>query len=255
VVVRGTPERELGELARRHDAIAVYFASDASPFAMARDERVTEALREASVEPRRTPGNFVADIGRPKPYTVFTPFHRAWKELPRREVHGAPRTVPVPSDLAVGRLPSLPDTVPDPMPGGETAARQRMHAWLRDGIDRYADLHDRVAGGTSRLSPYLHFGCISARELEEKAGRHDAYTRQLAWRDFYAHVLLHNPRNAHHAHRSELDALEWDGTDEHFDAWREGRTGYPIVDAGMRELARTGWMHNRARLITACFLV
>jgi deoxyribodipyrimidine photo-lyase len=255
VLLRGAPERELPRLAKRHGASAVYFASDASPFAIARDQRVVEALREASVEPRRTPGNFVADIGKPKPYTVFTPFHRAWQELPRREIHGAPRTVPVPADLTAGALPALADTVPDPMPGGETEGRKRMHAWLREGIGAYSELHDRVAGGTSRLSPYLHFGAISARELEHKAGRHGAYTRQLAWRDFYAHVLLHNPANAHHAHRSELDAIEWDGRDEHFDAWREGRTGYPIVDAGMRELARTGWMHNRARLITACFLV
>ncbi|WP_053225911.1 cryptochrome/photolyase family protein [Solirubrobacter soli] len=255
VIARGTPERELPRLAKEHGARAVYFASDASPFAMTRDKRVEEALREASVEPRRTAGNFVADIGKPKPYTVFTPFHRAWQQLPRREIHGAPRTVPTPSNLTVGDIPTLPSTVAEPMPGGETEGRKRMHAWLRDGIDTYAEHHDRVAGGTSRLSPYLHFGCISARELEEKAGRHDAYTRQLAWRDFYAHVLLHHPANAHHAHRKELDGLEWDGTDEHFDAWREGRTGYPIVDAGMRELARTGWMHNRARLITACFLV
>jgi deoxyribodipyrimidine photo-lyase len=255
VIVRGAPERELGKLAAEHGATAVYFASDASPFAIARDRRVEEALRTASVEPRRTAGNFVADIGKPKPYTVFTPFWRAWKELPRREIHGAPRTVPVPADLTIGELPALTDTVPDPMPGGETAGRRRMHAWLRGGIDAYAELHDRVAGGTSRLSPYLHFGCISARELEDKAGGHDAYTRQLAWRDFYAHVLLHNPANARHAHRSELDAIEWDGSDAHFDAWREGRTGYPIVDAGMRELKTTGWMHNRARLITACFLV
>jgi deoxyribodipyrimidine photo-lyase len=254
-IVRGTPERVLPELARAHGASAAYFASDASPFAMARDARVEEALRAASVEPRRTPGTFVADIGKPKPYTVFTPFWRAWKDLPRREVHGAPRHVPVPGDLQSGQLPALPETVPDPMPGGETAGRKRMHAWLRDGIGSYAERHDRVAGGTSRLSPYLHFGCISARELEERAGRHDAYTRQLAWRDFYAHVLLHNPGNARHAHRTQLDAIEWDGSDEHFDAWREGRTGYPIVDAGMRELAATGWMHNRARLITACFLV
>src|SRR5690349_20423875 len=139
VIARGAPERVLPELARRHDATAVYFASDASPFAMARDERVTEALREASVEPRRTPGNFVADIGRPKPYTVFTPFHRAWRQLPRREVHGAPRKVPTPSDLTVGELPRLElrDLVPDPLRGGETEGRRRMHAWLRDGIDAY----------------------------------------------------------------------------------------------------------------------
>jgi deoxyribodipyrimidine photo-lyase len=257
VIVRGAPETELPRLATETGATAVYFASDASPFAMSRDQRVEAALREHSVEPRRTAGNFVADIGKPKPYTVFSPFWRAWKELPRREVLGAPRAVPIPQNLTPGAIPELDlkDLVQHPLKGGETEGRKRMHAWLRDGIDAYAQHHDRVAGGTSKLSPYLHFGCISARELEEKAGRHDAYTRQLAWRDFYAHVLLNHPRNAHHAHQSDRDGIEWDGTDEHFDAWREGRTGYPIVDAGMRELAATGWMHNRARLITACFLV
>src|SRR3954452_13660237 len=105
VIVRGAPERELPKLAAQHGATAVYFASDASPFAMRRDQRVEEALREAGVEPRRTPGNFVADIGKPKPYAVFTPFWRAWKELPRREIHGSPRSVPTPSDLRVGELP------------------------------------------------------------------------------------------------------------------------------------------------------
>jgi deoxyribodipyrimidine photo-lyase len=149
----------------------------------------------------------------------------------------------------------LKQDVPVPLPGGESAGRAQMRAWLREGIADYAERHDRLAGGTSVLSPYLHFGCVSPRELEERAGGHDAYTRQLAWRDFYAHVLLHHPDNARHAHRRELDAIEWDGEDEHFDAWREGRTGYPVVDAGMRQLATTGWMHNRARLITASFLV
>jgi deoxyribodipyrimidine photo-lyase len=257
VIVRGTPEHELPKLASRYDASAVYFASDASPFAMGRDKRVEEALKAASIEPRRTPGNFVADIGKPKPYAVFTPFWRAWKELPRREIHGAPRKVTVPADLTVDQLPQLDlrDLVPHPLKGGETEGRKRMNAWLRDGIDTYAEHHDRVSGGTSMLSPYLHFGCISARELEAQAGQHDAYTRQLAWRDFYGHVLLHNPNNAHHAYRRKLDSIDWDGEDEHFHAWCEGQTGYPIVDAGMRELATTGWMHNRARLITACFLV
>ena len=106
VVVRGKPERELPKLAREHGATAAYFASDVSPFARARDERVVDALREAGVEPRRTPGNFIADIGKLKPYAVFTPFWRAWRELPRREIHGAPRKIPVPSDLRVGAIPS-----------------------------------------------------------------------------------------------------------------------------------------------------
>ena len=117
----------------------------------------------------------------------------------------------------------------------------------------YDNTRDRLDRETSRLSAYLHFGCISPRELEERTG--GAYARQLAWRDFYAHVLLHHPGNTRHAYQRQLDDIEWDGEDEHFDAWREGRTGFPVVDAGMRQLAQTGWMHNRARLITACFLV
>src|SRR3954453_5708053 len=125
VVLRGSPERELPKLAETHGATAVYFASDASPFAMPRARRGEAALRAASVEPRRTPGNFVADIAKPKPYTVFTPFWRAWKALDRREIHGAPHRVPVPVGLATGVLPALGDSVPDQMRGGETEARRR----------------------------------------------------------------------------------------------------------------------------------
>src|SRR3954454_11433880 len=126
VTARGTPEQELPKLAREHHATAVYFASDASPFAMRRDQWVEAALREQAIEPRRTPGNFVADIGRPKPYAVFTPFWRAWKELPRREIHGAPRSIPVPPGLLPGELPDLDleDLVPDPLKGGETEGRR-----------------------------------------------------------------------------------------------------------------------------------
>jgi deoxyribodipyrimidine photo-lyase len=135
-----------------------------------------------------------------------------------------------------------------------------MDAFLEDELHDYAEHHDRLEGGTSVLSPHLHFGTVSARELEARArqrrgaGR-DAFVRQLAWRDFYAHVLLHHPRNARHAFRPEMDGLEWEDDDEGFAAWAEGRTGFPVVDAGMRELRARGWMHNRARLICASFLV
>jgi deoxyribodipyrimidine photo-lyase len=256
----GPPERELARLARETGASAVYFASDVSPFATARDRRVEAALREAGVEPRRTPGNFVADVGRPRtrhggPFSVFTPFWRAWERLERREVHGAPRAVEAPSAPAAGEIPHVASELPEPLPAGEKEARRRMQAWLRDGIERYEQRHDRVAGGTSMLSPYLHFGCLSARELEHEAHGAPAYRRQLAWRDFYAHVLLHNPGNARHAHQRELDAIEWSGGEAELEAWAEGRTGFPIVDAGMRQLRTIGWMHNRARLITASFLV
>jgi deoxyribodipyrimidine photo-lyase len=254
VLATGTPERELPRLARETGATAVYFASDVSPFAMARDRRVETALRDSGIEPVRTPGNFVADFGKLKPYAVFTPFHRAWARLPRRAVHGAPRNVPTPAGLRVGDIPRAQPESPDLARPGEQAARERMHAFLRDGQDAYADRHDRLAGGTSGLSPYLHFGNLSPRELEDRAGE-PAFTRQLAWRDFYAQVLRHHPDNAHHAFRREMDQLAWTGGEDDLAAWQDGRTGYPVVDAAMRQLQATGWMHNRARLIAACFLV
>lgn len=248
VILKGTPERELPEFANEHGATAVFFASDVSPFAMARDKRTEAALKEAGVEPRRTPGNFIADIGKLKPYVVFTPFWRAHAKLPRREIHGAPRKITTPTNLTIGEIPHVEHALD--IPAGEKAARKRLLAFDHT---TYEDTRDRLDRETSRLSAYLHFGCISALEAEDRTG--GAFARQLVWRDFYAHVLLHNPRNTHHAYQSQLDGIEWDGEDEHFEAWKEGRTGFPVVDAGMRQLAQTGWMHNRARLITACFLV
>ena len=270
VVRSGDPVRELVALARETGAQEVHFASDVSPFAMARDKRMCAALAESGVAPVRHAGLFVADVGKPrtkagKPYAVFSPFWRTWTQLDRREVHGAPRKLALPAGVTVGELPSadalgLPDDVPDPFPPGEAAARVRMHAWLKDGIRHYADRHDRLEGGMSELSPYLHLGCLSPRELEQRArdagsGKGPAeFVRQLCWRDFYAHVLLTNPANARHAHQPAMDALEWEDDEEAFEAWCEGRTGFPVVDAAMRQLRERGWMHNRARLIVGSFL-
>jgi deoxyribodipyrimidine photo-lyase len=261
-VREGRPEAVLPALAAETGAETIHFASDVSPFAMARDRRVQAAMGDVAV--RRHPGNFVADVGAPRtadgrPYSVFSPFWRRWEELPRRDVHGAPRALTVPSGLAAGAIPRAEPEAGDPFPPGEAAARERLRRWLDGPVDAYRERHDRLAGGTSQLSPYLHFGCVSARETEERARRHGgpgaaAFVRQLAWRDFYAHVLLAHPGNARHAHKPEFDELTWSDDAEAFDAWREGRTGFPVVDAGMRELRRRGWMHNRARLITASFL-
>ena len=265
----GPPERELPVLASQVGADCVYFASDVSPFAMARDRRVDASLREAGVEVRRQPGLFVADVGVPrtkdgKPFSVFTPFWRAWQRLERREIHGAPRALTLPQGLTAGRIPSLASLgfegeLEEPFAPGEKAARERVTAWLRSGIDRYDERHDRLAGGTAEISPYLHFGCLSPRELEQRALDHGgagarAWVRQLAWRDFYAHVLLHNPGNARHAYKRRYDELEWDEDPRLLDAWRDGLTGYPVVDAAMRQLRSRGWMHNRGRLIVGSFL-
>ncbi len=262
-VRHGTPESVLPQLAREAGAGAVYFASDVSPFAMARDQRVEAALDGVAV--RRQPGNFVADVGLPRtadgrPFTVFTPFWRRWAQLPRREVHGAPRALRVPGDLDPGTIPDGPEPeAAAPFPPGEAAARERLRRWLDSGIEHYDERHDRLAGGTSELSPYLHFGCLSARETEQRAlaeggAGAGAFVRQLAWRDFYAHVLLHHPGNARRAYKPQFEALEWEDDPDALDAWRTGRTGFPVVDAGMRQLAHVGWMHNRARLIVASFL-
>jgi deoxyribodipyrimidine photo-lyase len=266
----GKPHEELVRLAREVGASAVYLASDVSPYARARDEVARRSFEDAGLRVVHTPGNFVADVGRPRtrdgrPYSVFSPFHRAWRELPRRAVLAAPDELPVPSRLRTGRVPTLADLgleldVPEPLPSGEAAGRERLEAFMAGPIQHYADNDNRLAGGTSVLSPYLHFGCVSAREAEERAkqaGRGKgptAFRRQLAWRDFYAHVLLHHPDNARGAHHQRYDALEWDTDAERLAAWKEGRTGYPLVDAAMRQLTTIGWMHNRARLTVGSFL-
>ena len=141
------------------------------------------------------------------------------------------------------------------MRGGEAEARRRLANFTRGPIGSYEDRHDALGrDGTSRLSPYLHFGCVSPLEVESRATG-EAFRRQLAWRDFYAQVLFHFPGNARDEFQDRYRlAIDWEDDDDAFDAWRDGRTGFPLVDAGMRQLAHEGWMHNRARLVVASFL-
>jgi deoxyribodipyrimidine photo-lyase len=269
VVRRGHPAAALLEVARAAGAERVLYSSDVSPFARSREAAVIDALRPAGVEPVAMPGCFATDVGAAttrdgRPFQVFSPFHRAWRELPRRPVEPAPDEVRLPADIAPGSLPALAElgleseAVPEHEPG-ESAARPAMERWLAEGVGDYDRSRQRLAGGTSRLSPHLHFGCLSARELEARVGARsgrgrEAFRRQLAWRDFYGHVLLAHPENARTAFREPYRALEVDENPERFEAWAEGRTGFPLVDAGMRQLRATGWMPNRARLVVASFL-
>ncbi len=273
VVRDGDPREAVLALAREVDADAVLWASDVGPYALARDRDVTQALKDAGIDACPHPGNFAADVsvprtGKGRPYTVFTPFWRAQAELERRDVHRAPLKMPaLPASLATGHIPSLEDLglvddVPEPVcAAGETAARDALTAWLAGPVDRYADRHDELTGGTSVLSPHLRWGTLSAREVEQRAQDRGgegaaAFVRQLAWRDFYAHVLLMHPDNTRQAFQARYRALAWDEDedDEALDAWKAGRTGYPLVDAGMRQLDRSGWMHNRARMVVGSFL-
>jgi deoxyribodipyrimidine photo-lyase len=264
VLRHGRPETEIPRLVRETRATAVHFTGDVSAFARSRDRRVAGAL---DIPAHEHPGLFVIDdldqirTTAGDPYSVFTPFHRAWSQVDRRRSHGAPRALPpLPSDLDPGTLPCLHDLglrqeLDDPMPGGEHHAREAMRAFLSGGVDEYDATRDLVAEpGTSHLSPHLHFGCLSPRELEQRACD-AAFRRQLCWRDFYAHVLLHFPANARSEHQARYrGTIKWSRAQKRFDAWCEGRTGYPLVDAGMRQLRREGWMHNRARLVVGSFL-
>jgi deoxyribodipyrimidine photo-lyase len=225
------------------------------------------------VRARPQGGAYVVDVSRPRtrggtPFAVFTPFYRHWLGLGRRAVHGAPAALPaLPGAIAKGRVPGAgapalagrPLAEPHCAPG-ETAARAALARWLDGPIDGYARGHDDLAAdGTSGLSPHLRWGCVSARECEERADRRGgegaaAWIRQLCWRDFHAHVLLAHPGSARVELQERYRALEWADDPEGLEAWKAGATGYPLVDAGMRQLARTGWMHNRARLVTGSFL-
>jgi deoxyribodipyrimidine photo-lyase len=271
VVRHGPPEQELASLAAQVGAQRLHFTADISPFARERGERTRKALTGAGVELLAHPGlNAIDDVGSPRtqsgrPYTVFSPFHRSWEAQARRAVLGAPRSLPaLPGSLAKGRVPTLDalglrQEVAEPPPGGERAARRRLSRFLERDVDGYGEGRDALGeDASSRLSPYLHFGCVSAREVEARLRGGEgpaAFRRQLCWRDFHHHVLLHFPRNA----RSEFQQryrgkLRWSRAHGRFASWCEGQTGFPLVDAGMRQLRSEGWMHNRARLVVGSFL-
>jgi deoxyribodipyrimidine photo-lyase len=258
VLRHGPPEDELSDLAQLVGASEVLCSADSSPYARARARHVRAGLARAGAGLRTEPGLHAVDdlstlrTQAGKPYVVFSPFHRAWLQQPRRDVLPAPRSLPpLPAGVRRGRMPSLhalglASEAADAPAGGEAEARRRARAFLAGPVRRYPE-------ESSRLSPYLHFGCISARELEERQTA-DEFRRQLAWRDFYHHVLLHHPGNARRAHQPRYRGLRWSRSRERFDAWCAGRTGFPLVDAGMRQLRREGWMPNRVRLVVGSFL-
>jgi deoxyribodipyrimidine photo-lyase len=254
VVRRGRPERELPALAAEEGARAVLWSADVSPYARGRDARVSEALRAAGVEPRPAPGTYVADdLAAPGTQRVFSPYFRSWSATARRPVHEAPARIEGPR-TGVPEL-RVEAGVPEPARApGEPAARRALGAWLDGPVDGYRD-----AFATSVLSPYLRWGCLSPRECEARAEARGttgarAWIRQLAWRDFYAQTLLTHPENVFREQQARMRGLEYEDHPDRLAAWAEGRTGFPFVDAGMRQLAATGWIHNRARLVAASLL-
>ena len=266
VVRRGNVVAETVRAAQDVSAEAVHVSADVSAYAQERERRLRTALRSARIELEVFPGVTVVPPGDLAPagrdhFRVFTPYWRRWREEPRRDVLAAPARILLPDGLEAGTLPEPGELVrgrpaPELPTGGETAGRRRLDAWLDGGLARYAELADDLgADATSRLSPYLHFGCISAGEVVARALDHgdaEPFVRQLCWRDFNHQLLAARPELAQEDLRPR--AAGWRDDDEAFIAWREGRTGYTVVDAGMRQLLREGFMHNRARLVAGSFL-
>lgn len=246
----------------------VHATADVSWYAQRREGALREALAAHGAHLHLHPGNAVVEAGEVAPpgkqmYSVFTPFHRAWTQVPRRSVLPSPPRIEAPAGLEPGPRPDPSGVRADSIdlpPGGETAARKHLEAYLADGAARYADVRDDLAAdATSRLSPYLRFGCVSANEVVALASEvpgAEELVRQVAWRDFYGQLLANDPAIAWNDFREPPDDVPPppDHAAYLLECWQLGRTGIPLVDAGMRQLRREGWMHNRARMVTASFL-
>ncbi len=282
VVRTGDPVEVLSALAASTGARVVVATGDYAPAGMARDQRVRGALAALGVELRLVDSPYVVVPGTVRtkagtPSRVFTPFFRHWLTEPQ------PPPVPVPeglrwlsaesSDLAeilplaATKRPSyfgdLPDgPAPLEIPAGEVAAHSLV-AGFASRVAAYDDARNLPGvTGTSRLSPHLRFGSIHPRQvlatLSGATKGHEVFTSEIAWREFYADVLFHNPDSTHVNIQRSLDGLRVDrdaAAVARFQTWARGETGFPLVDAGMRQLLEEGWMHNRVRMVTASFLV
>ncbi|HEU4515223.1 MAG TPA: deoxyribodipyrimidine photo-lyase [Nocardioidaceae bacterium] len=266
VVRHGDPVREVARAAREVGAGTVHVASDFGPYGSRRDLAVERALGSEGVALRRlgspyavAPGTVVNGSG--EGYKVFTPFSKAWADHGWREPADAPPGDRVWLEASSDGIPAVP--VPEGMslpPCGEQAALARWREFL-DQVDEYDESRDRPdLDGTSRMSVHLKWGEVHPRTLLADLGRRSGsgastYRSELAWREFYADVLHRRPETARAYLRPEFAAMEYDEPGDDLVAWQEGRTGFPVVDAGMRQLRATGWMHNRVRMIVASFLV
>ncbi|MFZ1165121.1 cryptochrome/photolyase family protein [Mycobacterium sp.] len=271
LVTRGRPEERIPALVKEIDAPSVHVSEDFAPYGRQRDERVRSALGDiplvATGSPYLvSPGRVTKDDG--EPYKVFTPFFGRWRDTGwRSAAKSGAKSARWVDPKQLGKH-ARPVEIPDPgaeldLPAGETAARRQWKKFVDKGLENYGD--DRnVPGhdGTSRMSAHLKFGTIHPRtmvaDLDQRRAGARAYLRELAFRDFYAAVLHHWPDSSWWNWNRDFDAIEIDTgkqAEQRFEAWKAGETGFPIVDAGMRQLRETGFMHNRVRMIVSSFLV
>ena len=265
-VLTGRPEDVVPRVAREVAATGVHVSSDHAPYGRARDDRVAGALGDvplvATGSPYGvTPGELLKEDG--TPFRVYSPYARAWRARGLHSPATTPRSVPwTDGGLPTDRVPADPELGPVVLPeAGERAATARWKAYLQDGASRYAETRNRPGeDGTSGMSVYLKYGCVHPRTLHAALGHDDGSSKlasELVWRDFYADVLWHRPESARAELQPHMAQLEYDQgpeADERFRRWATGTTGYPIVDAGMRQLIGEAWMHNRVRMVVGSFL-
>lgn len=266
VVRHGHSADVVRRVAEEADAAAVFCTGDFGPEGRERDDEVAKVLDERDVEFHSVdspyavePGSIVKSDG--TPFKVFTPFSAAW------EGHGwaPPRSAPRKAtyvDLKSDGIPDAPALDVRLPKAGEKAARRRLDSFVEDDLNQYDALRDQPGEDrTSRMSAYLKFGCIHPRQILDRlhgGSGQRRYKLELCWREFYADVLFHQPQSLHTSLRKEMSSMKVDegkSADETFKAWSQGQTGYPIVDAGMRQLLAEGFMHNRVRMIVASFLI
>lgn len=266
----------LTQLCRDNGISRVHFNEEYGVNERRRDKQLKQKLDSEDVEVCKYRDQTVAPVGeiltqQEEPYSVFTPFSRSWKKwvdvtqpavLPIPEAQGQP--------VKAARVDEIPKAFRDAPPAlvetGEDAAHKQLENFLSEHAGAYKEDRDFPSvDGTSQLSPYLANGVLSgrqcliaARQAQGMGGNQEGLTTwisEIAWRDFYINILYHYPRvSMHRAFKTETEALTWNEPGEQFEAWKEGRTGIPIVDAAMRQLNETGWMHNRLRMVTAMFL-
>lgn len=266
-ILRGRPAAVLPAFAREIGARDLYLTRDAAPFGRRRDREVAAGLAEDGVTVHAKRGLYVHEPDEVltqdgRPFTVYGPFRRAWEARPRRAVLPAPDRIPGPQGARPDEIPDLGAPTADPaqmLQPGEPAARARLAAWVGARVDAYAERRNRMdLDGTSRLSQDLRWGLLSPLEVVDRTegageGRR-VFVSEVAWREFYGHVLAHHPRVLREPYKPAFANLAWRDDPDAFEAWRTGQTGYPVVDAAMRQLRATGFVHNRARMIAASFL-
>jgi deoxyribodipyrimidine photo-lyase len=288
----GDPLEQLTRLMQESNAGAIFAEEDFSPYARRRDAQIARMLPLRLVAGVTVHSPRAVQKADGSPYAIFTPYSKAWKALPQPaqpDLLPAPAHIPTPAGLSSETIPTQPTLPPTiPFPPGETEAQRRLSCFSGStastlaeiestepnqagstAIFAYAEERNRLdLEGTSKLSPYLRFGMLSARQAvvhalaavaqaptPAAAKGAETWLNELIWREFYISILHHFPAVRGRSFRPEYDKIQWRNDENDFAAWCAGRTGYPVVDAAMRQLLESGWMHNRARMLVASFLV